>query len=585
MLNYAFDAWSWQDKLITREINIDMQHENKFNIGSIFPSPETEQMYEEGNRVKEETSEIKFELLPEELEKYLSKYVIKQSRTVEVLSTKICTHFHRVKLNHGKTPVGLIKNNILMIGPTGVGKTYIIKLIADKIGVPFVKSDATKFSETGYVGKDVDDMVRDLVSMSDGDIGLAEFGIIYIDEIDKIASRGGRMGADVSREGVQRNLLKLMEETDVDLKAPHDIASQMEAAMQFQKAGKIDRKKINTKNILFIVSGAFSGIDEIVERRMNLHTIGFGSGKPKGEAKSSFMKIRSEDLIEYGLESEFVGRLPIRVVLESLEAEDLYKILNSPKCPIIIGKKLDFKSYGIDIKFESDAMMMLAERAYEEKTGARGLVSVLEDVLMRFEKKLPSLGVNKLVVTKELVEHPDETLEHIIQNPHLYSQEIEGEFIALIDDEKKKMERDIEKFESEYSKKTGTPFSFSKIGSKFIIDSAYNSEQTVERLCTKVINFRKPISRFQGKFMEKFNISLEFDPSAMDLVAIKSIEKNIPTIKTCEDIFASFEHGLNLIKSSTGKSEFMITSEGIENPDEYVARLIKQFYKEHPEKA
>jgi len=560
-----------------------MQHENKFNIGSIFPSPETEQAYEEGNKVKDTTSEIKFEMLPEELESYLSKYVIKQSRTVEVLATKICTHFHRVKLNHGETPVGLIKNNILMIGPTGVGKTYIIKLIADKIGVPFVKSDATKFSETGYVGKDVDDMVRDLVSMTDGDIGIAEFGIIYIDEIDKIASRGGRMGADVSREGVQRNLLKLMEETDVDLKAPHDIASQMEAAMQFQKAGKIDRKKINTKNILFIVSGAFSGIDEIVERRMNLHTIGFGSGKEDG-TKTSLVNIRSEDLIEYGLESEFVGRLPIRVVLESLEAEDLYKILNSPKCPIIIGKKLDFKSYGIDIKFENDAMMLLAERAYEEKTGARGLVSVLEDVLMRFEKKLPSLGVNKLVVTKELVLKPDETLEHIIQNPHLYSQEIEGEFIALIDDEKKRMERDIKKFEGEYSKETETDFSFSDIGSKFIIDAAYNSEQTIERLCTKVINFRKPISRFQDKFMAKFNITLEFDSSAMDLVAIKSIEKNIPTIKTCEDIFASFEHGLNLIKSSTGKSDFIITSEGIENPDEYVARLIKQFYKEHPEK-
>ncbi len=155
--------------------------------------------------------------------------------------------------------IGNIKSNMLLIGPTGVGKTYIIKLIAKRIGVPFVKADATKFSETGYVGGDVEDLVRELVHESDGDITRAEYGIIYLDEIDKIASTGNVYGPDVSRTGVQRNLLKLMEESEVDLKTPHDLASQVEAAMEAQRTGKVTRKKINTRNILFIVSGAFGG--------------------------------------------------------------------------------------------------------------------------------------------------------------------------------------------------------------------------------------------------------------------------------------------------------------------------------------
>ena len=188
---------------------------------------------------------IEFDLIPEELEAYLDQFVIRQSEAKAVLSTKICTHFNRLKLeeDEDEEAIGNIKNNVLLIGPTGVGKTYLIKLIARKIGVPFVKGDATKFSETGYVGGDVEDLVRELVREADGDIARAEHGIIYIDEIDKIASTRGLNGPDVSRSGVQRNLLKLMEETEVDLKSPQDIASQMEAVMQMQQSGKVERKK------------------------------------------------------------------------------------------------------------------------------------------------------------------------------------------------------------------------------------------------------------------------------------------------------------------------------------------------------
>ena len=204
-----------------------------------------------GDSATDSSPSIEFDLIPEELEAYLDKYVIGQSEAKSVLATKICTHFNRLKLL-GKDDLGVgnIKNNVLLIGPTGVGKTYLIKLIANKIGVPFVKGDATKFSETGYVGGDVEDLVRELVREADGNIAQAEHGIIYIDEIDKIASSRSTQGPDVSRSGVQRNLLKLMEETEVDLKTPHDIASQMEAVMQMQQGGKIERKKINTGNII-----------------------------------------------------------------------------------------------------------------------------------------------------------------------------------------------------------------------------------------------------------------------------------------------------------------------------------------------
>ena len=183
-----------------------------------------------------------------ELEEYLNRFVVDQEDAVEVLATKICTHFNRMKIeeeNRLSKIVGNVKSNILMLGPTGVGKTYIVKLIANKIGVPFVKGDATKFSETGYVGGDVDDLIRELVHEAGGDISWAEYGIVYLDEIDKIAGQSDSKygGPDVSRKGVQRALLKLMEESEVDMKVPHDIASQMEAVMQAQKTGKVEKRK------------------------------------------------------------------------------------------------------------------------------------------------------------------------------------------------------------------------------------------------------------------------------------------------------------------------------------------------------
>ncbi|MBN1531556.1 MAG: AAA family ATPase [Spirochaetes bacterium] len=367
-----------------------------------------------------------FDIKPEELESFLNQYVVDQERTIEVIATKVCTHFNRMKIESRLTDderlVGNIKSNMLLIGPTGVGKTYIVKLIAKKIGVPFVKADATKFSETGYVGGDVEDLVRELVYEADGDINRAEYGIIYIDEIDKIASSKGLYGPDVSRTGVQRNLLKLMEEAEVDLKTPHDLASQVEAAMEAQRTGKVSRRKINTRNILFIVSGAFSGLEEIIGKRLNKQAIGFEKKKFSSLNRMDMLKmVRTEDLIEFGFESEFVGRLPVYVVLNELDENGLYKILKNKYSTVVLGKKMDFRAYGIDLSFDDEALRLLSQKAHEEKTGARGLLSVFEKVLIKFEKSLPSTQIKTLEATAELVNDPDMVLKHLLIEDGIHS--------------------------------------------------------------------------------------------------------------------------------------------------------------------
>ena len=376
---------------------------------------------DEDNETKQ-PNEINFDLKPTELERYLKQYVVGQDKAVEILSTKICTHFNRMKLEmsgpESESLVGNIKSNVLMIGPTGVGKTYLIKLIANKIGVPFVKGDATKFSETGYVGGDVDDLVRNLVHEANGDIKRAEYGIIYLDEIDKIASSSNGYGPDVSRSGVQRALLKLMEEGEVDLKTPHDLASQMEAAMEAQRTGKVNRKRINTKNILFVTSGAFSGLEDLIRKRMNKQPIGFTSDTDVQEVpREDILKhVKSEDLINYGYENEFVGRLPVVLSLNELEIEGLHNILRNPNSTVILGKKRDFKAYDIDIEFEDDALRRVAELAFDEHTGARGLLNVIDKLLMKYEKILPDTDIDHLVITRQIIDDPDVELDTLLTN-------------------------------------------------------------------------------------------------------------------------------------------------------------------------
>lgn len=443
-------------------------------------------IYGEESGIKTHEQPFNFDIKPEELEAYLNNYVIGQESAVEIIATKVCTHFNRMKLENSLSEedklIGSIKSNILLIGPTGVGKTFIIKLIASKIGVPFVKADATKFSETGYVGGDVEDLVRELVHEADGDVTRAEYGIIYIDEIDKIAASQGSHSLDVSRSGVQRNLLKLMEDSDVNLKTPHDLASQVEAAMEAQKTGKVTRKKINTRNILFIVSGAFQGLPEIISKRMNQQAIGFEKERiPKDQ--NNLKSVKTEDFMQYGFESEFIGRLPIHVVLNELDVDGLYKILTNKNSSVIRSKKLDFLSYGIDIDFKLDALKILAELAFKEKTGARGLLTVFESLLIKFEKKLPSSGVKQLVVDSNLIENADEILKSLL----LYDG--------------------IKQFQAEFLLNHGTYLDFTQDAISKIGEMSNTSNIAVKQICLSMFNNYHHGMRLMN--LDKFTIPIE----------------------------------------------------------------------------
>lgn len=454
------------------EIQKDLKEfiENKYGAQVVFPDAQADGVSmgppTDDSPVEEE---IEFDLKPEELEAYLDDYVVKQSEAKAILATKICTHYNRMKLDREDPAfrdgfVGNIKNNVMLIGPTGVGKTYLIKLIADRIGVPFVKGDATKFSETGYVGGDVEDLIRELVREADGSIERAQYGIVYIDEIDKIASSTGQFkGPDVSRTGVQRNLLKLMEETEVDLKAPHDLASQMESMMQFQRSGKMEKKKISTRHILFIVSGAFTGLEDIVKKRLNKTRVGFKTtGETEIEDRTAYLRsLRTEDLIEFGFESEFVGRLPVTAVLDPLLVDDLYEILKNPNCSVTVGKKRDFKAYGIDLDFEDDALKRMAELASEEQTGARSLVSVAERALLKFEKTLPSRDIPSLTVDRALVDDPAAELAKLLGT------------------------QQVTTFRQSFEKAYGITLSFEEDALAYLATQAEEAGLTVDELCSQ----------------------------------------------------------------------------------------------------
>ena len=388
----------------------------KYKADLVFSNPKNQTSSSTPH--KKNTSNFKFDMKPVQLQNYLKKYIIGQEKAINTISTKVCTHFNRMvyeKKYNLKSIIGNIKPNILMIGPTGVGKTYIIKLIADKLGVPFVKGDATKFTETGYVGGDIEDLIRELVKQANDNISLAEYGIVYLDEIDKIASSSKSYGPDISRSGVQRNLLKVMEESEVSLRNPMDIVSQMENAIKIQKTGKAESEKVNTKNILFIMSGAFQSLHEIVQKRLRAQQLGFKKDYTHPSDIANILEhVTTQDLIDFGFESEFVGRLPVISVLHELSEKQLFHILKNPKSNVIISKKRDFLSYGIKIHFQDSALQKIASISFQQKTGARSLTSVLENILISFENYLPSFSISDLVVSPELVDHPNQALQYLL---------------------------------------------------------------------------------------------------------------------------------------------------------------------------
>jgi len=551
-------------------------------VPMLFPKPQAEEVSKEEKELGEGKKKIHFDLRPEELEALLNDYIIRQDEAKEILATKICTHFNRIKfteMTKGRNRyegVGHIKNNILMIGPTGVGKTYLIKLIAKKIGVPFVKGDATKFSETGYVGGDVEDLVRDLVYEVNGDIELAQYGIIYVDEIDKIASSNNLIGPDVSRTGVQRALLKPMEETEVDLKVPHDPISQLEAIEHYRKTGKREKRTINTKNILFIMSGAFNGLEDLSKKRLNQEGIGFGAEIRSKDERAEYLKqVKAEDLMTFGFESEFIGRLPVTTVFEKLEVDDLYAILKNPNNPITLGKKKDFKSYGIDIQFEDEALYELAVKAHEEKTGARGLVSAVEKVLIKFEKRLPSTDIRKFVVTRAVVENPQRELERLLQDPS--NPEMLGKFEALLSSEKMTLKVSILRREAEFKKRYGIVFLEGRIN--LIVNRMIEKGYDVNTVSEEVVEIQQQVEEFEKDFQRRTGIDLEFSEEAINRITEIILNEEGKGTALFLRLSKDYEYGFELIRDKTGQREFIVTRETVDDPEGYLNRMIREIYK------
>ena len=484
--------------------------------------PEQATAEEDEKPEKADHKEFEFNLLPRDIKAHLDRFVIKQDEAKKVLAIAVCDHYNhanylrRLEKEDARRAeeIEYIKQNVILVGPTGVGKTYLIKHIADLIKVPFVKADATKFSETGYVGGDVEDLVRELVHKADGDLNLAQFGIIYIDEIDKIAAAGNLIGRDVSGRGVQTTLLKLMEETEVPVRSMNDLQAQLQAAFEFQRRGKAKRETINTRHILFVVSGAFEKLKEQVARRVRQGQIGFRAEPVQVMDNELFQHVTTKDFIEYGFEPEFIGRLPVRVVCEDLDADDLFNIMRYSEGSLLRQYERAFRAYGIEISFEDEALRLLSEAAAKERTGARGLLTVFEKLFRDYKYYLAGSGLTQLRVTADLVREPQRVLDRLCVEGH----KLEAQMLEA--------------------------------GAR----------------------------QFAEKFSNEHGLEIVFDETAIRRLVERAQTERMTMSDLCAHLFKDYQFGLNLIKKNTGRTRFVLNAEAIDAPDKFLSEMVAQSY-------